>query len=85
MEDEGEDNLDPERPPKRNYPRNYDRVCLWKILSAQIKIFSLVCSLLFSEEQEGRHKRIKGTGNLLYIDLHIFNEVKTRQRNVALM
>ena len=55
---------------------------MWKILTAQIKeeiFYSLVNSWLFPKEWKGCHKGgTRGTDDLLYIDLHIFKESKTR-------
>ena len=39
---------------------------------------------LFLEEQKGCRKGFGGTGELLYIDQHIFNERKTRRKNLAM-
>ena len=52
----------------------------WKIQKAQIRerIYDwLISSRLFSEEQKGCRKWTRSTGELLYIDQHIFKESKT--------
>ena len=72
-------------------PNNYRPItCLpmrWKILTAQIKkkiIYSLISSRIFPGEQKECYKRTRGTEELLYIDQHIFNESKTRQKDLAM-
>ena len=58
-----------------------------KILTAQIReeIYdSLTSHELFLEEQRGCRNKSRGTGELLYIDQHIFNESKTRWKNLAM-
>ena len=60
---------------------------MWKILTTQIREDihnSLINRGLFLEEQKGCHKRIRGTGDLLYSDQYIFKESKTKQKNVAM-
>ena len=56
-----------------------------KLLTAQIREihYSLISHKLFSKEQKGCGKGTKGTRELLYIDQHILNESKTRQKNLA--
>ena len=39
---------------------------------------------LFPDEQKGRHNKTRDTEQLLYIDQHIFNKSKTRQKNLAM-
>ena len=68
-------------------PTNYRPItCLpmmWKILTAQIKIYySLISRGINSNEEKGCRMRTRGTKELLYIDKHILNESKTRQKNV---
>ena len=61
---------------------------MWKILTAQIReeiYYSLISHELFPEEQKGCHKGTRGTGELLYIDQHIFNESKMRWKNMAMV
>ena len=61
---------------------------MWKILTAQIweEIYNLlVCHGLYFEEQKGCHKGIEGTGDLMYIDLHLVKESKTKRKNVAIV
>ena len=41
--------------------------------------------IIFPDEQKGRCKRTKGGGELSYIDEHILNESKTRQKNLAMV
>ena len=52
---------------------------MWKILTAQIReiYYSLINRGIFPEEQKGCHKGARDTGELPYIDQHIFNEGKT--------
>ena len=60
---------------------------MWKILTAQIReeiYFSLTSHGLLTKEQKGYRKGPRGTGELLYIDQHILNESKTRQKNLAM-
>ena len=78
-------------PLKGTTPNNYRPItCLpmmWKILTAQIRkaIYnSLTSRRLFPEEQKGCRKGSRGTGELLYLDKHILNESKTRQKNLAM-
>ena len=39
---------------------------------------------LFSEEQKGCRKGSRSTAELFYIDQHILNESKTRQKNISI-
>ena len=60
---------------------------MWKILTALIReeIYDSHTSCwLFLEEQKGCRKGSRGTGELLYIDQHILNESKTRQKILAM-
>ena len=58
---------------------------MWKILTAQIRIYYLLISRdLFPEKQKGSHKGTRRTEYLLYIDQHILKEIKTRRKNVAM-
>ena len=60
---------------------------MWKILTAWIRediCYSLTSHGLFPEEQKGCRKGSRGTTELLYIDQHILNERKTRQKNLAM-
>ena len=60
---------------------------MWQTLTAQIKeeVYNALISYgLFPEEQKGYREGTKGTGELLDIDLHIFNESKTRRKNLAM-
>ncbi len=60
---------------------------MWKILTAQIKdkIYNPLTNRgLFPDEQKGSRKGSKVTAELLYIDQHILNESKTRQKNLAM-
>ena len=60
---------------------------MWKISKAQIReeiYFSPTSRVLFPDEQIGCSKGCRGTGELLYIDLHILNESKHRRKNVAM-
>ena len=57
---------------------------IWKILKAQIReeiYYSLECCGLFPEEQKGRYKETRETGDLLYTDQHILKE---RQKNLVM-
>ena len=59
---------------------------MWKILIAQIneEIYnSLIIRGLFPEEQKGCQKWTRGTGKLLYIDLDILKDSKTRRKKLA--
>ena len=71
---------------QRKKIHNMHTPMMWKILTAQIRediYFSLTSRGLFPEEQKGCCKRSRGTVELLYIDQHILNESKTRQKNLA--
>ena len=59
---------------------------MWIKLTAQIWeeiYYSLISRGLFPEKQKGCHKGIRGTGKRLYIDQHVFNESKTKLKNIA--
>ena len=78
-------------PSKGTGPNNYRPItCLpmtWKILTAQIReeiYYSLTSCRLFPKEQKGWRKGSRGTEELLYIDQHILNESKPRQKNLAM-
>ena len=78
-------------PLKGTTPNNYRPIiCLpmmWKILIAQIreKIYnSLISHRIFPDKQKGCHKRTRDRKELLYIDQHILNESKLRQKNLAI-
>ena len=88
MDDQRKDQIDPKS--KGTAPNNYRPITcqptMWKILTAQIKegIYYLLTSRgVFPKEQKG-HKGSRGTAELLYIDQHIVNEKKTRQKNLAI-
>ena len=60
---------------------------MWKMLTAQIRekiYYSLTSRRLFPDKQKGCRKGARGTAELLYIDQHILNESKTRQKNLAM-
>ena len=46
--------------------------------------YSLTSRRLFPNGQKGCRKGSRGTAELLYIDQHILNESKTRQKNLAM-
>ena len=78
-------------PLKGTAPNNYRPITyllmIWKILTAQIReeiYYSLTNHGLFLKEQKGCRKGSRGTAELLYIDQHILNESKTRQKNLAM-
>ena len=77
-------------PLKGAAPTNYRPItCLpmmWKILTAHIreKIYYSLLSRGISYEHKGCRKRTRGTEDLLYVDQHIFNERKTRRKNLAM-
>ena len=59
---------------------------MWKIITAQIReeiYYSLTSRGLFPDEQKGCRKGSRGTAKFLYIDQHIINESKVRQKNLA--
>ena len=92
MDGQRKNQPDPERLLKRNYTNNYRLItCLpmvGKILMAQIReeiFYSLISRKLFPKEQKGSYKGRSETGDLLYIDQHIFKESKTRRKNVAMV
>ncbi len=60
---------------------------MWKLQTTQIReeiYYSLVSRGLFPGEKKGCHKKSRGTGDLQYIDQHILEENKMRQKNVAM-
>ena len=60
---------------------------MWKILTTQISekiYYSLISRGFFIEEQKGCCKWVRGTEEPLYIDQHIFNDSKTRRKNLAM-
>ena len=60
---------------------------MWKILTAQIReeiSNSLGCRGLHLEEQKGFCNGLRETEDLPYIDQHVFKEIKTRRKNVAM-
>ena len=78
-------------PRKETAPNDYRPIpylpMIWKILTAQIReeiYFSITSHGLFPDEQKGCRKRSISTGELLYFDQHIFNESKTRRKNLAM-
>ena len=78
-------------PVRGTAPTNYRPIkCLpmmWKILTAHIReeiYYSLISYGIFTDEQKGSSKRTRCTEELLYIDQHIHNESKTRQKNLAM-
>ena len=61
---------------------------MWKILTLQIRkeiFYSLESQELFPEKQKGCHKGNRGTNDLLYIDLHILKEIKTKRKNLVIV
>ena len=78
-------------PSKGTASNNYRPItCLpmtWKILTAQIRekiYFSLTSRGLFPDQQKGCRKGSRGIAELLYIDQHIVNEIKSRRNNLAM-
>lgn len=72
-------------------PSNYRPItCLplaWKILTGMIseEIYSyLIEASLLPEEQKGCRKKSRGTGDLLYIDKMILQEVRKRKKNLTM-
>ena len=56
---------------------------MWKILIAHIReeiYYSLTSRGLFPGEQKGCRKGTRGTAELLYVDQHILNDSKNRQK-----
>ena len=87
----GKTTLIQKHPRKGTAPNNYRPLtCLpmmWKILTAQISekiCYSLTSRGFFPDEQKGCRKGSRGTAELLYIDQHILNEIKTRGKNLAM-
>ena len=87
----GEATLIQNDPSKGTAPNNYRPVtCLpmmRKILTAKISeniYYSLTNCRLIPDEQKECRKRSRGTAELLYIDQHILNESKKRQKNLAM-
>ena len=76
---------------KGTVPRNNRSVkCLpmmWKMLTAQIReavYYSLTSRRLFPKEQKGYRKGSRGTGELHYMDQQVFNENKTKRKNLTM-
>ena len=60
---------------------------MWKILTVQIRkeiYYSLIIRGLFSADEKECCKGIRGTGELLYIDQHIYKESKLRRKNLVM-
>ena len=60
---------------------------MWKIPAVQIMeeiYYPLISRGLFLEEQKRYRKGVRGTGELLHIDQHIFKDSKMRCNNVAI-
>ena len=81
-----------QKDPSKGTALNYYRpiTCLpmmSKISTAHIRekiYYSLTSRGLFAEEQKGCRKGPRGRGESLYINQHILNESKTRQKNLAM-
>ena len=87
----GKTTLTQKDPSKGTAPHNYRPIAslpmMWKILTAQIRekiYYSLTSRGLFPGEQKGYYKGSRGTAELLYIDQHILNEIKTKRKNLAM-
>ena len=87
----GRTTLIQKNPSKGAAPNNYRPItCLpmmWKILIAQMReeiYYSLTSRGLFPGEQKGCCKGSRGTAELIYMDQHILNEIKTRWKNLAI-
>ena len=80
--DQKKDHIDPERPLKGIALNNYTpTTCLPICVKTREEIYySFTSRGLFPEEQKGWRKRSRGSWELLYIDQHILNENKTRQK-----
>ena len=88
MDDERKDHPDPERPPQiyrlkqpsiHNVPTDNIENTNGTNKGGGI-YYSLKSCRLFSKEHKGCCKWTRGTGGLLYIDLHILKENKIRQK-----
>ena len=90
MDDQRKDHIDPKGTKQRNHPKqlkthNLPTEDVENINSTREEIYnSLTSRVLFPEEQKGCRKGSRGTTELLYIDQHILNESKTRQKNLAM-
>ena len=91
MDDQRENILIQKDPSKGTAPKDCRPItCLplmWKILTAQIReeiCYSLTSRGLFPGEQKGCCKGSRSAAELLYINQHILNESKTRQKNLAM-
>ena len=92
MDDQRKDHIDPKGPKQKNRPppkkKNYRPITfLWKILTLQMREeinHSQTSRGLFPEEQKECHKGSRGTAELLYMDQHILNESKKRQKDLAM-
>ena len=73
-------------PRKETAPNNYRPIkclpMLWKILKAPIgeDIYSMISRGIFSDEQKGCHKGTIVREEQQYMDQHILNESKTKQK-----
>ena len=73
--------------PKGNDRRIMYLPTMWKILTAQINEeinYLLEYRRLFPEELKGCEKGVRWTNIKLFIDQHILNDAKTKQKNGAM-
>ena len=89
MDDQRKDHTDTKRPPKRNHPKQLqtNNVPTYDVENTNStnkgrELLLANKSQIFPGEQKGCHKGSKSAGELLYIDQHIFNESKTRRKNL---
>ena len=91
IDDQSKDHINLKDPLKGTAPNNYRPIMylpmMWKILTAQIwgrDLWLFNKLQIVPDEQMGCHKGSRGVGELLYIDQHILNEGKKRQKNLVI-
>ena len=57
---------------------------IWKILTAKIRQEIYYSSRTVPQRIERIRQETRGTGELLYIDQHVIENSKTRQKNIAM-
>ena len=91
MDDQKKDHPDPERLQKETTINNYRHITglpmMWKIYTKQIReiYYSLISRVLLSQKEKGCPKGTRGTVDLQNIDRLIFNQSKTRHKNLAMV
>ena len=92
MDDQRKDHIDPEGPSQGNRPKHLQT---FKVPTDDVQNINGTNKrsdlqlankpLIVPWRTEGCRKGSRGTEELLYIDQHIFNEIKTRRKNLAMV